>query len=94
MFIYFNYLYKHEATVYKHAATVYKHAATVYKHAATVYKHAATYTANSMKVDVDNSEMCNMQQQKIMELITVSHANVKIYLIKYYICNPVRPPMC
>ena len=50
------------------------------------------------QVDIDNNhammQMCNMQRQKIMGLITVSHANVKIYHTKYYIYNPVRPPMC
>ena len=51
-------------------------------------------TANSINVNIDNSEKCNMQRQKMMELITVSHANVKIYHTKYYISNPVRPPMC
>ena len=39
------------------------------------------HTANSIKVDIDYSQMCNMQQEKIMGLITVSHANVKIYHI-------------
>ena len=53
-----------------------------------------TYTANSIKVDIDYSQMCNMQRQKIIGLITVSHANVTIYHTKYYVCNPVRPPMC
>ena len=60
----------------------------------TIHISLGLNTANSIKVDVDNSQMCNMQRQTIMALITVSHANVKIYHTKYYICNPVRPPMC
>ena len=50
-------------------------------------------TANSINFNIDNSGKCNMQRQKIVALITVSHANVKIYHAKHYICNPVRPPM-
>ena len=54
----------------------------------TIHISLGLNTANSIKVDVDNSKMCNMQRQKIMALITVSRANVKIYHTKYYICNP------
>ena len=35
------------------------------------------YTANSIKVDIDNCHMCNTSDKRMMEIITVLHANVK-----------------
>ena len=35
------------------------------------------YTADLIKVDIDNCQMCNTSDKRMMEIITVLHANVK-----------------
>ena len=35
------------------------------------------YTSNSVKADIDNSQMCNMRDKKVMGIIEILHGNVK-----------------
>ena len=35
------------------------------------------YTSNSVKADIDNSQMCNKRDKKVMGIIKVLHGNVK-----------------
>ena len=48
----------------------------------------------SFKVDIDNSQMCNMISIECQKNDDSLHANVKKYHTIYYICNPARLLMC
>ena len=52
----------------------------------------AWFTANSVKVDIDNSQMCNMIDRVPKEWFFT--CKCKKYHTRYYICNPARLLMC